>query len=355
MTSFSILGKNNKHPQKQSRFFNQQISLQYYPNAIMVTLVLCVLLMAVFTLSLMSGSYDLSIQDVITLLTGQFELAGDKQALMVVMELRLPRSLVALMVGALFALSGTLLQNLTRNPMADPSLVGISQGAALAVVTMTMLLPELLDSWREIAAFSGAISVALLIRALTGKGQTFKFILLGIGVAALVSAFTSAFLTYGNMHSAISALTWLAGNISRSDWPDVKVLFCAFLGLISLAIMQSRNLSVIALGDDVAIGLGAAIKRISAIQLCLSVAAAAIATAVVGPIGFVGLLAPHATKRLVHSGATNHLINSVLVGALIVLSADLLGRTLFAPSQLAAGLVTALIGAPMFAYLLMKK
>ena len=335
--------------------FNKNISIQYHLPAVLVSFALLLLLALVSFISFNSGSYTLSVSDVVSLLTGQFEAQANHQPLMVVMELRVPRSLVAIMAGALFALSGGLLQNLTRNPMADPSLVGISQGAALAVVSMTLFFPELLNNWREVSAFIGAISIALFIRVLTGKGQTLKFILLGIGVAAFVSALISAFLTYGSMQAALSALTWLAGDISQAEWPDVQVLSIALLFLLTLAILQGRAMSALALGDEVAIGLGIAIKPVVTLQLSLSVAAAAIATAVVGPIGFVGLLAPHVAKRLVHSGGINHVINSALVGALIVLSADLLGRTLFSPSQLAAGLVTALIGAPLFAYLLIKK
>ena len=337
------------------RLFNQNISIQYHPPAVLVSIGLCLLLILLAFISLNSGSYTLSISDVFSLLSGQFEAQSNQQALMVVMELRVPRTLVAIMAGALFALSGVLLQNLTRNPMADPSLVGISQGAALAVVSLTLFFPELLDNWREVGAFVGAISIALFIRVLTGKGKTLKFILLGIGVASFVSALISAFLTYGSVQAALSALTWLAGNINQAEWADVQVLTLTLLILFSLAIIQGRGMSVLALGDEVAIGLGIAIKPVAMIQLSLSVAAAAIATAVVGPVGFVGLLAPHAAKRLVHSGAINHVFNTVLVGALIVLCADLLGRTLFAPSQLAAGLVTALIGAPLFACLLIKK
>lgn len=341
------------------RLFNQKLSMRFVSVAILCTVILSLILCATLMLSTISGSYQLSITDGIYTLFGQQQLLSDSEAKLIIWEFRLPRSLVAIFSGALFAISGALLQNMTRNPLADPSLVGISQGAALAVVILTMLFPEQVDGLRETVAFAGAVCIAIFIHLLSnnnkGNSHPLKFILLGIGVAAFISAITSTFLTYGNLQSTMSALAWLAGSTHSANWQDVSTLFIAFFIIGFLAIYQARMMSVISLGNDVAIGLGIDIKKVSIIQLSISVAAAAIATAVVGPLGFIGLLAPHLARKIAHSGPTNHLILSALTGATLVLAADLLGRTLFAPTQLAAGLVTSLLGAPLFAYLLIKK
>ena len=335
------------------RLFNQNISIRFTTVAMVYVSLLLALLLFLLACSLLSGSYELSIQDVLYSLFQQS--TADKKVSLIIWEFRLPRSLVAMFSGALFAISGTLLQNMTRNPLADPSLVGISHGAALAVVTLTVLFPTYIDAWREISAFLGAIFVTIIIQWLRGDGHPLKFILLGIGVVAFISAIISTLITYGEFQSAMTALAWLSGSTHTTSWQDVEILASAALIFTGFAVYQSRVMLATSLGDDVAIGLGVPINRVMKIQLSISVAAAAIATAVVGPLGFVGLLAPHLAKRILNTSTTNHLILAALTGATLVLSADIIGRIVLAPTQLAAGLVTSLIGAPLFAYLLIKK
>ncbi|MEL0628349.1 iron ABC transporter permease [Psychromonas aquatilis] len=337
------------------RLYKQHISFKLNILAVAFTGILLLLLISILLLSLINGTYQLSLQDALLSLFSQKQLISDPQASLIIWDFRLPRSLVAILSGALFAISGAILQNMTRNPLSDPSLVGISQGAALAVVVLTILFPEYIDDWREISAFLGAILIASLIQLLRGKGRPLKFILLGIGVAAFISAIISTLLTYGNLQSAMTALSWLAGSVHNSNWHDVSILGVACLILTFAGIYQARVMSVISLGDEVTIGLGINLRKTMVIQLSISVAAAAIATSVVGPLGFIGLLAPHLARKLTHSGPANHLLLTALTGAILVLIADLIGRTLFAPTQLAAGLVTSLVGAPLFAYLLIKK
>ncbi|GEA51989.1 iron ABC transporter [Vibrio inusitatus NBRC 102082] len=320
-------------------------------QAVAVTVALMFILAILFGASLSMGSYDLSLSKVAGLI-----LAPDSsQSASILFDFRLPRTLVAILAGTLFALSGAILQGITRNPLADPSLIGISQGAALTVVIATMLFPEALIHWREVIAFAGSLGVAFLIQSLSGQSHNLKFILIGIGIAAFVSAVTSVFLTYGEVQSAMSALTWLAGSVHTASWGDVSLLVVVLALVLCASLYNGRRLDAILLGDEVAIGLGIAITKVQLVLLIVSVFGAALATAIVGPLGFVGLIASHLARGLSQSGSTNHLINSALVGALLVLVADLIGRTLFAPTQVAAGLVTSLIGAPLFAYLLIKK
>lgn len=337
------------------RLFKHHLSMRVIKSAVIYTSLIFIVLLIAIVIATISGSYQLSLSDSLFSVFGQNQLLTDPQANLVIWEFRLPRALVAALSGALFGLSGALLQNMTRNPLSDPSLVGISQGAALAVVILTILFPDYIDGWREIAAFSGAVLIAVIIQLLRGKGHPLKFILLGIGVAAFISAIISTLLTYGNLQSAMTALSWLAGSAHAANWHDVDTLSIAFLVIISMAFYQARMMSVISLGDEVAIGLGINLKKIMFMQLSISVGAAAIATAVVGPLGFIGLLAPHLARKITPTGPANHLLLTALVGAILVLAADILGKTLFAPTQLAAGLVTSLVGAPLFAYLLIKR
>ena len=337
------------------RLYKQRISFQVIKVAAYYTALLFLMLTFIFMISLLSGSYPLSLQDTMLSLLNQQQWITDLQGITIIWDFRLPRSLVAMFSGALFGISGALLQNMTRNPLSDPSLVGISQGAALAVVILTIIFPEYIDGWREISAFLGAILAAILIQLLHGQSHSLKFILLGIGVAAFISAIISTLLTYGNLQLAMTALSWLAGSTHNANWHDAMILSTAFFIILAFTLYQARMMSVISLGNEVAIGLGINLQKAMFAQLTISVAAAAIATAVVGPLGFVGLLAPHLARKIIHSGPANHLLLTALVGAILVLIADIIGRTVFAPTQLAAGLVTSLVGAPLFAYLLIKK
>lgn len=337
---------------KTIRLFNQRISFQYSAKSswlLFLGACLCVLLISV---SLSMGSFSASISDVILTLR---DLAPTEQHQLVVWEFRLPRTLVSALVGALFALSGAALQTLTRNPLADPSLIGISQGAALAVVIFTVLLPEFSAVGREWIAFSGGLLVAILIRLIAGHGHSLKFILMGIGLSFFIAAFTQAFLTYGAVVQAISALAWLAGSINQATWADVQLLSLVLVFLLVVFVSQSRAYRPIALGQETSVGLGINMRLFSLVQLLGAVVAAAVATAVVGPLGFIGLLAPHLARRIMHTGPTGFIFLTALTGAVLVLLADLVGRTAFGSVQIAAGLLTSLIGAPIFIYLMLKK
>ena len=272
-------------------------------------------------------------------------------------EFRLPRALAAVLVGALLALSGAMLQNVTRNVLADPSLVGVSQGAGLAVVTLIVVFPDVPLAWRPVAALGGALAVAALIQRIAMRragGATMRFILTGIGVAACIAAATSAMLTYGRIEQAQAALGWLAGSLHAVGWSEVSYLSLCLLLLLPALFHASRPMSALRTGPELAIGLGVRVPLARVALITLSVALAAVAVAAVGPLGFVGLVAPHVAARLARSGVGLHLALSAASGALMVGLADLLGRTLFAPVQLPAGIVTAVIGVPVFVALILR-
>lgn len=332
----------------------ERLALKLPLRAVLMLGLLLLALVLTVAVSLATGSYGVALGDVLDTLRGiTITEAIDN----VVWEFRFPRTLAAALVGAMMALSGAALQNATRNGLADPSLVGVSQGAALAVVTLTVIFPEVSSTWRPWAAFAGAILVAMAVQSLARTrqgGSTIRFILMGIGLSAFISSITSAMMTYGEIDRAMAALAWLAGSINAAGWSDVWTLLAWSAVLLPALLAVSRTMSALRFGAAAAIGLGAPVKLVRNLQLAIAVALAAIATSVVGPLGFVGLIAPHASQRLAPSGMAVHLILTAGIGALLVSLADLIGRAAFAPIQIPAGLLTALIGVPLFVALLLR-
>lgn len=332
----------------------ERIALRLPVRALVALALLTLVLVITCCVSLATGTYGVALNEVIDTLRG---LSISRAIDNVVWEFRFPRTLAAALVGAMMALSGAALQNTTRNGLADPSLVGVSQGAALAVVSLTVVFPDVSGALRPWAAFAGAILVALAIRALSHTrqgGSAIRFILMGIGLSTFISSITSALMTYGDIDRAMAALSWLAGSINAASWSDVWTLgiWCAVLLPALLAI--SRSSSATRMGEATAISLGVRVKLIRNLQLAIAVALAAIATSVVGPLGFVGLIAPHAARRLAPAGVGLHLVITAMVGAVLVSLADLVGRAAFAPIQIPAGLLTALIGVPLFIVLMVR-
>jgi iron complex transport system permease protein len=336
------------------RSANERIALRLPTRGLVAIAVLCLLQLAILAVSLTLGSYDIDLSTLLATLSGDTVSAAIDN---VVWQFRLPRALVAALAGAMMALSGAAMQNVTRNGLADPSLIGISQGAALAVVSAIVVFPQLGYGLRPVIAFGGALLVAALVQALSFQrrgNNTIRFILLGIGVSAFISSITSAMLTYGNIDRAMSALSWLAGSVNAATWTDVHVLALWCLVLSPLMLMLSRVMSVMRMGEGTAIGLGAPVKWARYGLIAVGVGFAAAATAIVGPLGFVGLIAPHTARRIARTGLGLGTILTALCGAVLVSVADLIGRAAFAPIQLPAGLITSIIGVPVFIYLLQR-
>jgi iron complex transport system permease protein len=334
--------------------FDGRLSLLLQTRALWLSCSFGVILAALVTTSLMNGSYPLSIADAWkTLLTD----APSDTAETVVWQFRFPRTLAAAFAGSLFGLSGAILQNITRNPLADPSLVGVSQGASLGVVAAIVVFPDMNQALRPIIAFAGALAVAALIQSIAmrrGQGATMRFILTGIGVAAFISSITHAMLTYGNIQKAQEALGWLSGSIHAAGWGQVwSLLFCLVV-LTPLLVWATRYMSALRMGSEVAVGFGVRVRFARVGLITLSVALAAFAVSAVGPLGFVGLVAPHVERRIAQSGVGQQLILTALTGALMVTLADFVGRTAFAPIQIPAGILTAILGVPVFLFLIIK-
>lgn len=319
-----------------------------------VPLILSILALLTFAAMLINvgyGEYTIPPLDVLKTLGG---IETDQGYSLVINTLRLPRVLVALLVGMGLATSGAILQGLTRNPLADPGIIGVTAGASLAAVTLIVLFPAIALFTLPFAAFGGALVVTVLIYWLAwNQGSSpMRLILVGIGITSIATALTSVLVTFGEINSVSQALIWLTGSVYGRSWHHVWSLLPWLAVFIPLAFLLCRDLNALNLGDDVAQGLGSHVEQKRSLLLLISIALAAASVATAGSIGFVGLIAPHLARQLVGPAHEGLLPTAALTGGMIVVSADLLAKMLFAPIELPCGIVTAIIGAPYFLYLL---
>lgn len=273
----------------------------------------------------------------------------------IIWELRLPRIVLAVLVGAALAIAGAILQSIVRNPLASPDVIGITSGAALAAVLFLVLLSSHLSiQWLPFAAMLGALVAALAVVSLTWKNgiSPSRMVLVGIGLAAAMGAGATLLIVLSDDSAAMAAYVWLTGSLYAAQWKDVQGMLPWLLVTVPLCLVFTRHADAMALGDSVAEGLGVAILRSRLVLLACSVVLAGAAVAFAGGLSFVGLIAPHLAAKLVGRNLARLIPMSALVGALIVLYADLLGRVAFLPKDLPAGIFVAGIGAPFFVYLL---
>ncbi|MBZ0307932.1 MAG: iron ABC transporter permease [Anaerolineae bacterium] len=323
----------------------------------MLSLVVFTLLVLVFSISY--GAYDISPPEVVQTLTGLLpeDHPDYRNFKLVVFTFRLPRIIVAFMVGMALATSGAIMQGITRNPLADPYLLGVSGGAGLVAVTLIVWLREVPLSYLPWGAFGGALITAFLIYVLAlkrGSSSPVRLILIGVALESLIGAATTFMLLFGEINDVQQAYVWLAGSVYGRNWEHVRAMGGWMLVFLPLAFLMARSLNALNLGDETAKSLGLRVEWQRGILLVISVALAAAAVAVSGTIGFVGLVAPHITRRLVGSAHEGLLPISALFGGALLVLADLIGRWIISPSELPIGLVTAMIGAPYFLYLLYR-
>lgn len=310
--------------------------------------------LAGMVVSVSYGEYPIPILSVIKTLLGLE--TGNADYPFIINTLRLPRTLVAALVGVALAVSGTILQGITRNPLADPGIIGINAGASLAAVSLIVLFPSVPIAALPVSAFGGALAVAFLIYFLAwDKGSSpVRLILIGVGIAAVIGALTSLMVTFGEINRVSQALVWLAGSVYGRSWEEVWSVAPWLAVLVPLALGKARQLNALNLGDDVAKGLGSPVEWERGWLLAIATALTGAAVATAGTISFVGLMAPHIARQLVGSTHQGLIPVSATIGAMMVVVADLLGRSLFAPTELPCGVITAVIGAPYFIYLLVQ-
>jgi iron complex transport system permease protein len=320
-----------------------------------VLLLLVAGLALALVLSVSHGEYRIAPLDVARAVMG-IE-TGDPNHGLVVRSFRLPRILLALLIGAALAVSGAIIQGLTRNDLADPGLLGINGGAGVLVVGYLTLFAAPDTRWLPWLALIGGLGAAAFVYSLAWRGgsSSLRLILLGVGLASLTTGLINYFITRLEVDSARAAFFWLTGSVYGSTWADVRLLLVWVGVLLPIAWLLARQLNVLTLGDDLAASLGVRVERLRFILIAVCAALAAITVTVAGAIGFVGLVAPHLARRLAGTAHEGLLIASALTGGLLLVVADLLARSIIAPNELPIGVTTALIGAPFFAWLLYKR
>lgn len=271
----------------------------------------------------------------------------------IVHELRLPRLLLALIVGASLALAGVLVQGVIRNPLASPDLLGVSQGASLAAVILIALYPEVSSLWLPVVSLLGALGAALILWLLCGRhASPIKIAITGVALAAFYAS-TIDFVMLTRPQNLNDALLWLTGSLWGRSWEQLWLVLPA-VALMPLAVGLCQRLNLNNLGDDYATTLGSAVPQARFMALALAVGLTAASVAVCGPIGFIGLMAPHLARRLVGGRHQRLIPVAMLTGALLLLLADLATRIIKPPIELPAGIMTAILGGPYFIYLLKK-
>jgi iron complex transport system permease protein len=304
------------------------------------------------------GQMKISPVDVIKALFG----TGTDMHALVIKSFRLPRILLALLAGMALAVSGAILQGIIRNPLASPDIIGITGGGALATITFLTVFSDRSNSltvsihWMPLASFLGAVIIGFLVYFLAWRNgvSPIRLVLIGIGIAAALQALTNLMMILGPIYAASQANIWITGSVHGANWQQVSILSPWFILFMAFIFIYARKLNVQELGDDIAKGLGSMLQRDRFVLLFMSTALAGGAVAFAGGIGFVGLMAPHIARRLVGSTFGGLVIVSALVGGLIVIAADLIARTAFAPLEMPAGVFTSAIGAPYFIYLLYR-
>lgn len=333
----------------RTRFFSSKLDRRVIP----VLLILSCVGIGLLIISISYGEYHILPIDVLKTIFGMD--TGDKRHELVVLTFRMPRILVAFLSGAALGVSGAILQGITRNPLADPGILGVTPGASFVAVA-TIVWLDIPIEWLPLAAFVGALVMAgmIFLLAWDGGSSPMRLILIGVGLASVTTALTNLMMVFGNINQVQQATIWLAGSVYGSSWNNVQTIGLWLAIILPIVIFLARQLNMLNLGDELAMSLGVNIEAQRGMLLLLSVALAAIAVSVSGTIGFIGLVAPHIARRLVGPSHEGLIITTAIFGGVLLMLSDLIGRWVISPSELPVGIVAAMIGAPYFAYLLYR-
>ncbi|MGG4145502.1 iron ABC transporter permease [Paenibacillus algorifonticola] len=310
------------------------------------------LLVVCFILSLLLGAKEIHLQDLWLALT------TDSKAdnLLVLREIRVPRELAAILVGAAFAVSGAIMQGITRNPLADPGLLGLTSGANMGLALTFIFLPGLGYFGMMIACFLGAALGAALVFILSsmrrGSLSPMRIVLAGAAISAFLYAISSGISLAFKISKDVSM--WTAGGLIGTTWGQLQAIAPVILIGILVALMLSSQLTILSLSDDVAVGLGQRLVQIKAILFVLIILLTGAAVALVGNIAFVGLMIPHIVRLVVGTDYRNIMPISVFIGASFMLLADTLARTINAPYETPMAAIVAMVGLPFFLIVVRK-
>ncbi|MER7248067.1 iron ABC transporter permease [Kribbella sp. NPDC000426] len=314
-----------------------------------VSLVLLVLLVAGIAWGLSIGSQHISLSR----LPGAIFNAKDSDEL-ILQSIRMPRVVLALCVGAALAVAGALMQAVAANPLAAPEIMGVNAGAVFVVVLAITVVPSLSGAPTILLSFGGAAAAGVSVMLLAGSGRgrvsPVRMALAGVTASSLLISLTQVLIIFDE-NSTDSVLFWLVGGVNFAGWQDVRnMLPWLVLGLIG-AFAMARPLNLLSLGDDMARGLGQNVERTRTLGSALVIVLCGAAVSVAGPVAFIGLVVPHIMRRLVGSSYTVLLPLCALGGGVLVLYSDIVSRYVKPPFEVPAGVVTALLGAPIFVYL----
>ena len=306
-----------------------------------------------FFFALTNGSVEISSAQVFSTLAGSNEL--DETRRQILENIRLPRAIVAMLVGVNLALSGAVLQAVMKNPLADPHIIGISSGAGLFGIFVLMIFDDA-GKIMTPAAFVGALLAAALIYILAWKDglRPIRVILAGVAVSAFLGAGISALLIFAG-DKVHGALLWMVGGLSARSWQHVWILLPYSIAGTVATFLAARHLNVLQLGDEVATGLGLRVNFVRSLLTAVAALLAASAVCVAGLLGFVGLIVPHTARLILGSDYRILLPGAAFLGAATVTISDTVARTIFAPTELPVGILTAFLGAPFFLYLLRRE
>ncbi|WP_229070083.1 iron chelate uptake ABC transporter family permease subunit [Actinoplanes sp. DH11] len=327
-------------------------SVRFDRRASLVTAGALLVALAATVAALTVGDYPMPLADVLGVLTGGA--GATRRSAYVILDLRLPRALGAVAVGAAFGLSGAIVQRVVRNPLASPDVIGINAGAGAVAVFLVVVVgagPAAVASGALAGALATAVTIYLLSRRHGVTG--YRLVLVGIGIAAMLTSVTAYVLNTANVYTAEQAAVWLSGSLAGRGWGHVVPVLVAVAVLLPVALRLAASLRTLELGDDLALALGTRAEPARAGLLATAVALAAVATAAAGPIAFVALAAPQLARRLVR-GRGLALVTSAAVGAALLSCADLAARRLLAPAELPVGVLTTVLGAPLLIWLLAR-
>ena len=306
------------------------------------------LMVLLFGLSIRLGTYTLSFEEI----WAAFQ--PDDKNYFTLMEYRLPRAVLAILLGGALAISGVLVQSVVRNPLASPDILGINNAAGLVAVSVLMFLPNLAFYWMPIFAFLGGVLSFVILWIVCGFNfRPIKMAIIGVALSALWAAI-SHYLMLTNPVEINTAMLWLTGSLWGRSWSYLNVVLPWLVVLLPLPFIFCRDLDTLGLGENKASTLGVTVNKVQISILVLAVALSTTAVAICGPIAFLGLVAPHLARRLVGGRHRTLLPAALIIGALLLQLSDILARVIDPPTELPAGILTAIIGAPYFFYLLMR-
>ncbi|CAL9584747.1 FecCD family ABC transporter permease [Streptomyces sp. enrichment culture] len=327
------------------------LSVRLDVRAFTVVVLLMLLALGASVLLIGTGDFPMSASDVLTTLVGQ----GDEGQEFIVTELRLPRVLVGLLVGASLGIGGALFQSISRNPLGSPDILGLGQGATAGALTVIVLFSGTANQV-ALGALAGGLITGTAIYVLAWKRGVhgYRLVLVGIGVSAVVTAVNGYLLTKSDIVDAARAVVWMTGSLDGRDWDQVWPLLALCAVLVPVVLANSRALRMTEMGDDISNAVGVRVERLRLVLMLSAVLLTASATAAAGPVSFVALTAPQLARRLTRSPGPN-LVASMCMGAALLVLADFVSQRAFGAEQLPVGVVTGVLGGVYLLWLLVTE